>query len=186
MLDKLKEFLLSGTKGLPDIFWWNSLDVDYYPPRVERLWIQKNGYRFYLHKIHRTDKPCLLHKHRWPSAIYMLYGAYEMGIAFQEEELIVNQEGIVLNEPASAAKILLNKGSAYEMTHTHGIHYVKPITDWSLSLMVTGPLYTEDRSESVNRELKALTQEAMEDLLKKCQGSWPTEGDIKRIFRNIS
>lgn len=36
---------------------WNSIDVDYYPPRVERLWLQLGKDRLYLHKIHKTDKP---------------------------------------------------------------------------------------------------------------------------------
>lgn len=46
---------------------WSSLDIDYYPPRVERLFTDYDGYRIYLHYIHPTNEPCLFHKHRWPS-----------------------------------------------------------------------------------------------------------------------
>lgn len=42
---------------------WKTLDVDYFPPRVERLYTDYKGYRIFLHTIHTTDKPCLFHKH---------------------------------------------------------------------------------------------------------------------------
>ena len=54
---------------------WNTLDVDYYPPRVGRLWTELNGYRIFLHTIHPTDKPCLFHKHKWPAAFKQVKGS---------------------------------------------------------------------------------------------------------------
>ena len=44
---------------------WNTLDVDYFPPRVERVWTQVDeNHRLFIHVIHPTTEPCLFHKHR--------------------------------------------------------------------------------------------------------------------------
>lgn len=138
MINKLRE----AESILPDLLRnsdnWNSLDVDYYPPRVERLWMQYDeDHRLYIHIIHPTNEDCLFHKHRWPAAFKILKGSYEMGVAY------------------------------YEMTNTHTLHYVRPLDKESLSLMITGPLYPEAefRKEILNKDLKPLSKQRKEEIL---------------------
>lgn len=163
-----EEFLNSLNN--PEI--WNSLDVDYFPPRVERLWrkLEIDGleYRIYLHMIHFTEKPCLFHKHRWPSAIMMLEGGYEMGIAYSEEN-ISSEDAYKL---PVAARFLLSEGSAYEMTEPHGLHYVKPVTEYSISVMLSGPKYQNvEISEVLDRKLNGLEPQDIAILLKKVRSA---------------
>jgi hypothetical protein len=108
---------------------WTSLDVDYEPPRVERLWCQFEGrYRIYLHRIH----PCfraLFHPHPWPSAVKVLSGAYEMGVGYGPGQAL----------PPVAMTLMLAAGSSYEMVDPDGWHYVRPLgISPCLSVMVTG------------------------------------------------
>lgn len=117
---------------------WQTLDIDYDAPRVERLWrtveYQEGAltgpthYRLYLHRIH----PCasaLWHPHPWPSAIKVLSGRYEMGIGY----------GVGRADPPAAATVVLTAGSEYEMVDPNGWHYVRPLgPEPSLSLMVSG------------------------------------------------
>lgn len=108
---------------------WNSLDVSYEPPRVERLWKDwKDGHRIYLHRIHPCDT-ALFHPHPWPSAVKVLSGQYEMGIGYGKGQ----------ERPPVAALTVLTAGATYAMTDPNGWHWVRPIGGPSLSLMVTGP-----------------------------------------------
>lgn len=136
---------------------WNTLDVDYYPPRVERLWTEYKGYRIFLHTIHPTDKPCLYHKHKWPAAFKQVSGSYEMGITYSEDE-ITSEEAYNLPH---IAKFIISHGSYYEMTQTDCLHYVKPMSGVSRSIMITKELYPEAdiRKEVLDVELKELNQE---------------------------
>jgi hypothetical protein len=107
---------------------WNTLDVNYEPPRVERLWRQfDDDHRVYLHRIYPCDK-ALFHPHPWPSAVLICDGVYEMGIGY----------GKGMEDPPVASKTLLSSGSAYEMVNPDAWHYVKPLGKPSFSLMVTG------------------------------------------------
>src|SRR5208337_718613 len=106
---------------------WTSLDVEYEPPRVERLWRQLGDVRVNLHRIH----PCptaLYHPHPWPSAVKILSGVYEMGVGY----------GVGSATPPTAVTLRLGAGQSYEMIEPNGWHYVRPIGGPSLSLMVTG------------------------------------------------
>jgi hypothetical protein len=158
MILKLKEAeskLLSLLEH-PNI--WNTLDVNYFPPRVERLWIQYDqNHRLFIHVIHPTNEPCLFHKHRWPASFKIIKGQYEMGISYSEKE-ISSDEAYDLDQ---ISKFILTEGSYYEMTNTHTLHYVKPQDQPSISLMITGPLYPEAsvRKEILNNELSPLTEE---------------------------
>lgn len=169
MVDKLIEFIKNGEHLLNHPEMWKSLNIDYYPPTVHRLYIDYEGYRYYLHQIFHTDEPCLFHKHRWPSAIYIVAGQYEMGVAYSEQE-ISSDEAYDL---PIAAKVFLTAGSYYEMTETHGLHYVKPISLSSLSIMVSGPLYKEDRKEALDRKLEILDEDTKKGLLYAFQVNWP-------------
>ena len=148
------EYSLGELLLKPEI--WNTLDVDYFPPRVERVWKQiDENHRLFIHVIHPTTEPCLFHKHRWPAAFKMVSGSYEMGIAYSEAE-ISSEEAYKL---PTISKFIMSVGSYYEMTDTHTLHYVKPLDEPSISLMLTGPLYPEAffRKEVLTKELQPLS-----------------------------
>lgn len=139
---------------------WNSLDVDYEPPRVERLWRPfEDQYRVYLHRIHPCEK-ALMHPHPWPSVIKVISGKYEMGLNYHGPEPLL-------------AKFILTEGSIYVMDDPKGWHYVKPLKEPSLSLMITGKPYEpqlynhEDFGK--HRDLKPLTEQAMVELVQAFQ-----------------
>jgi hypothetical protein len=115
-------------KLLEDESAWQSLDVNYEPPRVQRLWVPYQGdYRLYLHRIHPCGRP-LFHPHPWPSAIRVVSGEYEMGLGYGPGD----------KPPPMAATLILTAGCRYEMLDPDGWHYVKPIDEPSLSIMITG------------------------------------------------
>ena len=170
------EHLKEAEKHLPRLLLqsdaWNTLDVDYFPPRVERLWTQfDNDHRLFIHLIHPTSEQCLFHKHRWPASFKMLNGSYEMGIAYSEEE--------VTSEMAYKIPIIskfeLTEGSYYEMTNTNTLHYVKPLDGISISLMLSGPLYPEAefRKEVLNKELQPLSEFRKTTILQWMQNIYP-------------
>jgi hypothetical protein len=142
---------------------WNTLDVDYFPPRVERLWTLYEGYRIFLHIIHPTDQPCLYHKHRWPAAFKQVEGSYEMGITYNIDEINSN---IAYNLP-TLARFIINKGSYYEMTQTDCLHFVRPLNDISASIMITKDLYLESdiRKEVIDRKLIELSDKRKKEIL---------------------
>lgn len=145
---------------------WTSLDVDYEPPRVERLWRALEhhpaggaplDYRLYLHRIHPCDKG-LWHPHPWPSAVKVLSGRYEMGVG----------QSLTKYAPPSAASLVLPAGSEYEMVDPDGWHYVRPLgPEPSLSIMVTArPWHLRHLGEKKpTGTLRPLTDEAVDDLI---------------------
>lgn len=144
---------------------WKTLDVDYFPPRVERLYTVYNGFRIFLHVIHQTDGTCLYHKHRWAAAFKQVNGSYEMGITYSEKEL--NSEEA--HAMPDVAKFVISRGNYYEMTQTDCMHYVKPISDKSYSIMLTKDLYPEAefRKESLTKELSELSIERKLEILEQ-------------------
>jgi hypothetical protein len=142
---------------------WNTLDVDYFPPRIERLWTIYEDYRIFLHIIHPTDKICLYHKHRWPAAFKQVEGSYEMGITYHIDEV---DSHIAYNLP-TLARFIINKGSYYEMTQTDCLHFVRPLNDISASIMITKDLYLESdiRKEVVDRVLNEISENRKKEIL---------------------
>lgn len=122
---------------------WNSLHVTYHPPRVERLWIQwGSNHRLFLHRIHPCEKgEALFHPHPWPSAVHIVRGRYEMGIAGTSiiDEPLIGEEGPAWD--AEHARVILGSGSSYEMTEPQGWHYVRPLDAPVDSIMLTGAPY---------------------------------------------
>lgn len=133
----VEEALARAEKALPellqDALGWHSLDVNYEPPHVERLWRPfADDFRLYLHRIHPCDR-ALYHPHPWPSAIRLVEGEYEMGVGYSDASYTA--PGF---SPPTAAKLILTKGSMYVMDDRDGWHYVKPLGGPSLSIMITG------------------------------------------------
>lgn len=119
---------------------WNTLDVNYEPPRVERLWREFENGRLYLHRIYPCEK-ALFHPHPWPSAVKILSGSYEMAIGYHVGQPGEGQRrpGMTPTPPPYASLQVLTKGSTYEMIRPGGWHYVRPLGGTSYSIMVTGP-----------------------------------------------
>ena len=147
MLDKLHE----AEDALPDLLRegvdaWRSLDIDYEPPRVERLWrpwgpVVSTGamsipsrFRINLHRIGPCES-ALFHPHPWPSAVRIITGRYEMGVGTRS----VNQH----YNPPEICRMVLGPGDQYEMVDPAGWHYVKPLDEPSLSVMITARPFTE-------------------------------------------
>lgn len=111
---------------------WNSLDVDYEPPRVERLWRQVGEDRLYMHFIHPCEK-ALLHPHQWPSSILIVHGEQEMVVAMPSQGSLSLEDAVVVST------FSLREGSGYEMLNPMAMHSVRPVGGPSLSLMLTAP-----------------------------------------------
>src|SRR2546425_6708638 len=129
MLDILAAVERDLPRLLLDEAAWKGLFIDYHPPTVERLWTPWRDYRVSLHRIY----PCapgqaLFHPHPWPSAMRILSGKYEMAVGY-------GKGGTV---PPIAALMLATGDFRYEMTDPDAWHYVRPIGEPTLSLMVTG------------------------------------------------
>lgn len=130
---------------------WKSLDINYHPPRVERLWTQIDTMRLMVHRIHPTvgtpsDEESLFHPHPWPSAVYIVTGQYEMEVGYGE----------TAQPPPVAAKVAMVAGACYEMTDKNGWHSVSPRGFPSISIMLTDtpwkephPFYLSDTYEKM-------------------------------------
>lgn len=160
MIDVLKLLEISDLIPLlqkPDI--WNSLDVDYHPPRVERIWTEWNEYRIYLHCIHTCEKEeALYHSHPWPSAMKIISGIYEMGVGFKTPENV---------NIKTCATVILNSGTYYEMLNKEGFHYVRPLTKCTFTIMVTGKPWDSDSSPKPSKKLEKLSDERKEFIRNK-------------------
>jgi len=134
----LVERMLGGLlKQSPDK--WKTLHIDYEPPRVERCWCEvEGGLRVMLHRIHSCDK-ALYHPHPWPSAIRIVTGVYEMGLALGHTASSTEP-----NTYTEVARTVLAAGSRYEMIEPLGWHYVRPLKEPSLSIMVIGQPWEND------------------------------------------
>ncbi|RDJ35387.1 MAG: hypothetical protein DWQ19_11265 [Crenarchaeota archaeon] len=118
---------------------WNSLYIDYEKPIVERLWttMQIDGidYRIYLHKIYPCEKEeALFHPHPWPSAMVLCQGNYETVIGYGEPD--------ATTKPRPMGPFYLSEGSVYQMLTPFEWHYVRPIKEPCITLMVAGPPYS--------------------------------------------
>ncbi len=144
---------------------WQSLFVDYHKPFVERLWCEWRGYRVYLHKIHACDSgEALFHPHPWPSAMRVLSGTYEMAIGYGAGSI----------EPPHAAQLLLGPGSMYEMMEPNGWHYVRPIGEATMSLMVTGTPWTRS-SPKPDHNLQSLKPKQKAEIFEFFHSTYPEQ-----------
>ena len=108
---------------------WNSVDINYHPPFVDRLWRQWKQYRIYLHRIYPCEpEQALFHPHPWPSAMHILQGTYEMAIGYGKGDEV----------PPVAARIVTSSPFRYEMIDPDAWHYVRPIGVPAWTVMVTG------------------------------------------------
>lgn len=124
---------------LRDDVGWMSLDINYHPPFVERLWRQHGEYRIYLHRIHPCNRDqALMHPHPWPSATRVIDGTYEMGIGYGGT---INPNNPAFREPPPVTATIYTAGGlfVYEMIDPQGWHYVRPVAGVVHSVMISGP-----------------------------------------------
>ncbi|MBY0359162.1 MAG: hypothetical protein K2W82_14260 [Candidatus Obscuribacterales bacterium] len=156
MLDKLAEITAQLPGMLEQAEIWKSLNIDYHPPVVERLYTQVGDLRVSLHCIHPCQSSeALFHPHPWPSAVLILNGGYEMGMAYGK--------GLVV--PPCPGKLILGAGSRYEMTDPDGWHYVRPLAEPSYSVMISGKPWDREMPASPEHPLKPLSDERIAELL---------------------
>lgn len=141
---------------------WNTLNINYHPPFVKRVWGYWDTCRVSLHKIYPCKEgEALFHPHPWPSAVRILSGRYEMAIGF----------GSGNETPPVAAKLILPAGTTYEMTHPNGWHYVRPLDEPSFSLLVTANPWK--RSSSKVEDLQPLSDSDKKEILKFFREKYP-------------
>lgn len=145
MLERLHQAIQQLPVLLQDT--WESLDIDYHPPRVERLFRPFGEGRLYLHRVHPCRKAdALFHPHPWPCAIRVLSGRYEMGM------------GVGRERPVVASRLIATGPFDYEMTDRDAWHYVRAIGAPALSIMVTGAPW-DRASPRPDRPLRPLTKD---------------------------
>ena len=109
---------------------WNTLDIDYEEPRVERLWKSYGDKRLSLHVTHPCDVgKSLLHPHPWKSAIYVLPigGVYEHGIGARVQVPVNEHTKETIEDYEIVCTQLVTGSMYYEMLSPNGIHYVRPL-----------------------------------------------------------
>ncbi|EDM77079.1 hypothetical protein PPSIR1_19589 [Plesiocystis pacifica SIR-1] len=117
---------------LEDLDAWQTLDITYHPPHVERLWMQRPEGRVFLHRIEACEPgEALFHPHDWPSAMKILAGRYEHGVG-----------AAIDGEVQTLSVARLSAGTYYEMTNPRTYHWVRPLEEVH-TLMLAGPLYAE-------------------------------------------
>ena len=145
MLDKIK-YLLDEETGfqvldelMSDPSVWNSLNITYHPPRVERVWRQHGDNRIFLHRIHPCEPgEALWHSHDWPSAMAVVKGRYEHKVGYLPYRGAEATVEDLLTKIRCLTTLVLPEGSLYEMTEPKAFHSVRPLDGPALSLMVTG------------------------------------------------
>lgn len=143
---------------------WQSLDIDYETPRVERVWIPINNKRLSLHVIHPCEAgEALLHPHVWESAMYVLPigGLYEHTIGCQ----MYDEIGYLTPKPTIVCKQIVEGPMYYEMMHEDSVHSVRPIAQPVFTIMLTGkPIWSENACK-VGKNLVSLSDERKKEIL---------------------
>lgn len=165
----MMDVLLQAEKELPTLLEseeeWNTLDINYHPPRVERLWRPfGEGCRVMLHCIHAcSTTEALFHPHSWPSAMRILHGEYQMivGSTVGAKEPPVVLRSTVRATPATEYR--------YAMDHPDGWHAVIPTDGSVFTIMVTGKPWTRlipEVTQRAQHTLPELSPKRAEELRK--------------------
>jgi hypothetical protein len=142
---------------------WQSLQVDYHAPFVDRLWREWRGHRLSLHRIHPCEaNDALFHPHPWPSAMRVLEGTYEMGVGWGRGE----------TTPPIAARIIASGRMEYEMTDPDAWHYVRPLGSPAMTVMLSGAPWTRWSPRS-DKPLHPLPPAEVEQMLAYFRAAYP-------------
>jgi len=161
MLDVLKQV----EKELPSLLErndWQSLDIDYHAPRVERVWLPWYGCRINLHRTHACGREdALFHPHPWPSVVKVIEGGYWSAIGYGEPDG---------PDPALAAEMWVAPGTIISMEEPKSWHLVAPPKP-SLSLMITSAPWNVKMTYKPGLKLRPMNDENIE-ALKYLFASW--------------
>ncbi len=138
---------------------WESKDVDYTTPRVERVWMPINGKRLSLHVIHPcNDGDAYLHPHVWETAMYVLPigGLYEHVLGYQLEKW---------DEPEIVCKQIVEGAMYYEMMNHAAIHSVRPISQPVFTIMLSGKPIWKENACTIPKKLVSLSDERKLEVL---------------------
>jgi len=163
---------------LSDFSIWKSMDINYLPPHVERLWCQLGNYRLSLHFIHSCEKgKAFFHPHPWPNAVHVIEGEYEMGMGFGEG----------LEVPEVSSTIISQGNMYYEMTDKNVWHYVRPTGGVCASVMLSGePWGREMPEESKVGDIDYLHNDRVVSMLQYFKSKYyhtVEKGDIVETLR---
>jgi len=145
----------------PDI--WESKDVDYTTPRVERVWMPINDKRLSLHVIHPCeDGEAYVHPHVWETAMYVLPigGLYEHTIGYRKPwELTSDSKDHIV------CKQIVEGAMYYEMMNHSAIHSVRPIAQPVFTIMLSGKPIWKENSCTLPKNLVSLSDERKKEVL---------------------
>lgn len=160
----MRDLLETAISDLPRVLYvkqWNSVNVNYHFPFVERLWVDWIlGHRIYLHRILPAKKEtCLFHPHPWPSVMKVIEGDYELGIGW-------GKGGPQDPPPPVAATVYGSAGMVYEMLDRDSWHYVRPMYQHHpvYTIMVTGQPWQRETPKAPVK-LNPLSAEKKDELL---------------------
>ena len=162
MIEELKEIIKDGRfqtlLSNPDL--WESKDVDYTTPRVERVWIPINDKRLSLHVIHPCDD-AYMHPHVWETAMYVLPigGLYEHTIGYEIHS------GGEYRGNAIVCKQIVEGAMYYEMMEKTAVHSVRPISQPVFTIMLSGKPIWKENSCTLPKKLVSLTDERKTEIL---------------------
>lgn len=167
MLERLAEVEVQLPALLSDPAGWRSLDIDYHPPRVQRLYRPWCGLRLSLHRIWPCEPDAaLFHPHPWPSAMKVVRGTYRMAMGY----------GSGTTPPPVMATMLLRAGSCYAMTDPDIWHDVRPLGGPSLSVMLTGTPWQRPAPVIPSQPLRPMPAADIAGLLAEFREAFPLCG----------
>ena len=163
------EILETVEQALPSLLetldGWNTLNIDYHPPHVERVVRHWGDYYINLHRIYPCESSeALFHPHPWPSAIHILSGVYEMAVGY----------GAGDQPPPFAARMIASGDLKYEMTDRNAWHYVRPINQAAMTIMVTGKRWKR-WSPGAHESLRPLDDEVRDEILNFFRDRFPNQ-----------
>jgi hypothetical protein len=164
MIEELKSIIrderFKVLLGNPEL--WESKDIDYTRPRVERVWMPINDKRLSLHVIHPCeDGEVYMHKHVWESAMFVLPigGLYEHTLGYKVDlEDDTYTEGVVCKQISEGAMF-------YEMMEKSAIHSVRPISLPVYTIMLSGKPIWKENTCTVPKKLVSLSDNRKKEVL---------------------
>jgi len=159
MIEELKKIEREMLEDLLNNGNWNSLNIDYHPPHVERVWIQLGENRLSLHVMHPCKKgESLWHNHAWKTAFHILPigGAYEQGIGLGVKGDMMFGEEFAFKP---MMEMIAYDELYYEMTDKNCAHYVRPINDPVYTIMLSGKVDWPENKMKPTHDLQPLSPE---------------------------
>lgn len=150
---------------------WESLDVDYHPPHVERLYMRIGSVQISLHRIYPCDpEEALLHPHPWPSSFKIYQGQYFTKIGYSS----------TAEPPSEFTSGVMAPGSMLRMSNPNEWHMVAPLGDGpTYTMMVTSVPYSEEEvnpgCKKASKKLSPLSFSQKSDML----------NEFKQLIENV-